>query len=174
MSCVLINYRHTGAEPLKCITQLPYEKAVLAAEKIYADFPCPAHRRFGPDFPDYFAYRMDIEKRLYKEFLALGGTPEIEHPYYFSVGHCESLYHNFKNGEAIIIPLDDIQSEYISFTLGDSMVQEERKNTQPVFRKEKLLAMLAEHENNVESLISSIKEEYICIEAQLWSDKFFR
>jgi hypothetical protein len=46
----------------------------------------------------------------------------------------------------------------------------DRKNP---FLKDKLLEYIIAYDNDVNKFIDSIKGQYICIEVQLWTDKYF-
>ncbi len=169
----LVNYRYNSSEPLKSITQLSEKEAFCVADKLYKESQCKAHRRFGPDFPVYYQHRMKTEKWLYDNFIMIGGKPQISHPYYFAVQFCENLYKNFDCGKAIKIKLDDIDILDVSFTFGDSVAKMDSPDRRNPFLKDKLLEYISIHDNDVNKFIDSIKEQYICIEAQLWTDKYF-
>ncbi|HBN83378.1 MAG TPA: hypothetical protein DDZ89_05990 [Clostridiales bacterium] len=170
---ILVNYSYNSSEPLKSITQLSEKEAFAVAEKLYKESQCRAHRRFGPDFPVYYRHRLKTEEWLYDHFVAMGGKPETSHPYYFALQHCESLYRNFEYGKAIKINLSDIHSQDISFTFGDSVAQMGSPERKDPFMKDQLLSYISACDNDVNQFIDSIKEKYVCIEAQLWTDKYF-
>ena len=169
----LVNYRHSKCEPLKSITQLPKNEAFALAQKIYEDSHCRAHRRFGPDFVWYYPHRLKTEKWLYDRFIEIGGKPQTEHPFYFALDHCENYYVNFDNGLITKINLNDIDKNDVSFTFGDSVAQMESPNKPEPFLKDKLFEYISAFDNNVIDFLESIKSQYVCIEAQLWTDKYF-
>ena len=169
----LVNYRHPKDEPLKSITQLPEKEAFSLAKKLFDESPCRAHRRFGPDFAMYYPHRLKTEKWLYDSFTAIGGKPQTEHPFYFALHHCENLYVNFDCGLITRINLKDIDATDVSFTFGDSVAQMDSPNRKDPFLKDKLLEYISLHDNNVEKFLDGIKQPYVCIEAQLWTDKYF-
>ena len=173
MKLYIVNYRHAKSEPLKSITQLPRDEAFKLAEKLYSQSQCRAHRRFGPDFPSYYEYRLKVEKWLYESFVAIGGRPQTRHPFYFALEACESLQRNFGECEEVRICIDDVDDGDISFTFGDSMAQMETSNMRPLFSKQTLLEYLRAYDNNVSLFLESIKEPYRCVEAQLWTDRYF-
>lgn len=153
--------------------QLPKEEAFLMAETLYKKSQCRAHRRFGPDFPSYYEYRLKVEKWLYDSFVALGGKPQTKHPFYFVLQYCDNFYQNFEKGIEVRIPLKDIDNFDISFTFGDSMAQMEQETMKPLFLKSELFEYLKSFNNIVDDFLNYIKEPYICIEAQLWTNKYF-
>ena len=169
----LVNYRHRNCEPMKSITQLPREEAFQLAAKLYEDNPCSAHRRFGPDFPVYYSFRLKTEEWLYDHFIALGGKPKTKHPYYFALQQCESLKRNFGFGEEYRLGLDLIDETDISFTFGDSIKQMNSPQRIDPFMKPQLLQYLSRFDNDLNRLIDSLRDTYIIIEAQMWTDKYF-
>lgn len=170
----LVNYRRAGVEPLRSIMHLPKEQAFAVAEKLYAKSSCPAHRRFGPDFPGYYAYRIKVEQWLYSHFTDKGGRPETEHPLYFVLERCDSLYRHFEQGEQTRILLDDIDPSLVSFTQGDSMAQMEKGRLENLMTKDELMARIHACGDDVNRYLDSIKEPYLCVEAQLWTENPFQ
>jgi len=169
----LVNYAHTNCTPMKSITQLPEAEAFALAAKIYAESPCRAHRRFGPDFQYYYPHRMKTEKWLYEHFIALGGKPEAEHPFYFALHACGSLDEYFEYGTQTRLALDGIDPRHISFTFGDSIAVMDSPDRRDPFTKDVLYQYITQHGHNVEQFLDSIQETYGCIEAQLWTDSYF-
>lgn len=170
---ILVNYSYHSSKPLKSITQLPKEEAFAVAEKLYKESQCKAHRRFGPDFPVYYRHRLKTEKWLYDHFVAMGGKPETANPYYFALQYCENLYKNFDDGKAVTLNLKCIHPQDISFTFGDSVAQMESPDRKDPFMTDQLLSYISKYDNDVNQFIDSIKAKYVCIEAQLWTDKYF-
>ena len=169
----LVNYRHSKSDPLKSITQLPEQEAFTVAKKLYDESPCRAHRRFGPDFVYYYPHRLKTEQWLYERFLAIGGQPQTEHPFYFALHYCENFNVNFDFGKTTKINLNDIDIFDVSFTFGDSVAKMDSPDRKDPFLKDKLLEYINQFDNDVEKFLDSIKEQYVCIEAQLWTDKYF-
>lgn len=60
----LINYRNVNSGQCKSITELPFPEAKAVADHLYQNNPCTAHRRFGPNFAQYYNDR----KRLNSGF----------------------------------------------------------------------------------------------------------
>jgi len=171
-SITLVNYAHTKCTPMKSITQLPEAEAFELAAQLYTESPCRAHRRFGPDFQYYYPHRLKTEKWLHEHFLALGGEPETEHPFYFALHNCESLDRNFEYGTQTQLTLSDIDPRHISFTFGDSIAVMDSPDRREPFTKDDLYTHIAAH-GGVEPFLDSIKNKYDCIEAQLWTDIYF-
>ncbi len=173
MDLFLVNYRHSGSEPLKSITQLPRDDAFRVAEKLYGQSQCYAHRRFGPDFTSYYEYRLKVEQWLYDSFLQLGGKPQTRHPFYFVLQYCDAFCRNFGESVEVRLPLQDIDPSDISFTFGDSMAQMETSAMEPLFLRDTLYESIRSCDNDVDRFLASIRDPYVCIEAQLWTDRYF-
>ena len=158
----LVNYRCPGSETIRSISRLPRNEAMTAARALYAQSPCSAHRRFGPDFPGYLDARLEIEAWLYERFLAIGGQPETAHPLYFAVQNCDSLRRNFANSREYRVKLSQIDPRKVSFTWGDNMAQRERDALRPPFLLDDLLREINGNENAA-SFFERVSMRYACI-----------
>ena len=170
----IVNYRHSNCEPLKSITQLPEDEAFALAKKLYEESPCRAHNRFGPDFKWYYQHRIRTEAWLYDHFIAIGGKPSIKNPYYFLLDRSDVFDAYFGYGKTIKLALNNIDTCDVSFTFDDSCKMMDAPNRQEPFLKGKLLEYISMNGNSVESFLDSMKDQYDCIEAQLWTDKYFK
>ncbi|MCL2285754.1 MAG: hypothetical protein FWC32_05245, partial [Firmicutes bacterium] len=78
------------------------------------------------------------------------------------------------------IKLSDIPSEFISFTLGDSMRvfskngerTLERHGELTMYSKEELLNLISEYNGTIDEFMNNIVEKYKYIEVQLWNDDY--
>jgi hypothetical protein len=61
----------------------------------------------------------------------------------------------------------------VSFTFGDSCKEMDSPHRKDLFLKDTLLEHIKLNNNDVEQFLDSIKQQYDCIEAQLWTDKYF-
>lgn len=174
MNISIVNYRHKDSLPLKSIMHLPKSEAFQVAEKLYSQSQCVAHRRFGSDFPSYYEYRLKIEELLYNNFIKLGGKPKIKHPFYFAVQYSDSFYNYFDGGEKITLDLHTIDSSHISFCFGDSMAQMEKNNGISLFTKDELYSNIGSFNDNIYGFVDDINNKFHCIEAQLWTDEYFK
>ena len=104
----------------------------------------------------------------------LGRKPQTKHPFYFALQYCESLYCNFDIGREVRLKISDIDTADISFTFGDSMAQMETQAMKPLFLKETLFEYIRAFHEDADQFLESIKKQYVCIEAQLWTDKYFQ
>ena len=169
----LVNYRQSGAAPLKSITQLPEREAVNMANRLYAMSPCRAHRRFGQNFIEYYRHRQEAEKWLHEHFMALGGLPALHHPYYFVLQGCENFVRSFDSCVEIRIPLKHIAPSDISFTFGDSLAMMDTTERRPPFTVKGLGREIASYGGDFEGFLSRVQAQYGCIEAQVWTDSCF-
>jgi hypothetical protein len=70
---------------------------------------------------EYLARRLELEDTLRKEFIAKGGKPQLSSPIYFFLGrHVEFEEHPLNKG--YIVDLQDVPSNSVSFTYGDSLL----------------------------------------------------
>ncbi len=168
----LVNYYHANCTPLKSITQLPKKEAFALAEKLYEESPCRAHRRFGPGFEHYYSLRLEAEEWLYHHFVSMGGKPEVEHPYYFTLQQSETLMSNFGDGRQIKLPLAAIGDFDASYTFGDSIAMMDSPGKRPPFLKAELLEHIFSQNNSVETFLGGIQEKCAYIEAQIWTDRY--
>ena len=173
MNIMLVNYRHPSSRPYRSIMHLPRERAFEIADQLYKSSQCRAHKRFGPDFEFYYAYRLQVEQALYNEFMELGGKPQLKHPFYFVLEYCDAFYENFDHGVCVKLPLNEIDPFDISFTFGDSMAQFESDDRQPVFLVDTLYSYIKNYNQDIRLFLNKIIPKYKCIKAQLWTNKYF-
>ena len=164
----LINYRNTNSSHCKSITELPFLEAKAVADQLYQNSPCSAHRRFGPNFAQYYNDRQKVEQWLYDNFKNSGGNPQINHPLYFVVQYTETPVFDFGDSQAFRLNLNEIADEDISFSLGDSMKLYYQGTLNRLFTKKDLLELLQTHEFDMHDFVSEIG----FIEAQLWNRSY--
>jgi hypothetical protein len=154
------------------ICRLPKEEAFAQAYAMAADNPeTTAFYRFA-DFENYYPLRMKTDKYLYNLFISLGGKPKERHPLSFVLQGSEYLDNWFGNGAAAKIPVNNIPSEYISFTLGDSSATLRKGTELRMLSKEQLKCVLMEYSGTIDDYMDDIAEKYVYIEAQLWKDDY--
>ncbi|MBP7401063.1 MAG: hypothetical protein KBA30_00440 [Clostridia bacterium] len=169
----IVNYCHANCSPLQSITRLPESLAFAKANDLSSDNQGTAFGRFA-DFRNYYPKRIRPEKWLYDRFVAMGGKPATRHPLYFVLHGSGYLDEWFGSGIATRLPLEGIDSDHISFTLGDSMSKMDKPERKDPFRKEELFRMIEGHGGDVENLLAAIRESYTYIEAQLWNDLYLQ
>ena len=170
----LLNHRPHSYTPFKSIMRLPREEAFALAAKLYEDKTCTANIRFGADeFANYYETRLKAEERLYNKFTSLGGKPEENHPLYFYVHGWDLSKKFWADCVTEKLELDDIDACDISFTFGDSHVENDNPENNRLFMKDELMELVAEH-GGIEALIAHVKGQlgYGMIEAQLWNDAY--
>jgi len=168
MSFYLVNYRHSESAPLKSIMHLPRDEAFAVAAQLYAASQSGGHRRFGPDFPNYYEYRIKVEAWLHEQFCALGGVPELTSPFYFVLERSAMYASVFGDTRAVRIPLDLLDPACVSFTYGDSMRRMETGDDTPMLTVETLKAEIVRY-GGIDAFLESVFQKYSCIEAQVWT-----
>lgn len=108
-SICLVNYHPLNSEPLKSITRFSKKEAFEIAQKLYEENHVPGYERFGPGFESYYTLRMETEKWLYEEFIAIGGKPQTTHPLYFFVHDWDVVHKLWSVKIAEKIALDEIK-----------------------------------------------------------------
>ena len=176
----IVNYCHYNCKPFFNICRLPKEDAFSLAYSMAADNPnTTAFGRFA-DFENYYPRRIKTDEYLYNLFVSLNGKPKEMHPLSFVLQGSEFLDNWFGNGTAHRIILKNIPSEYISFTLGDSMSvfkkngerTIERNGDLTMYTKEMLSDTLREYKSTIDDFMNDVVEKYGYIEVQLWNDDY--
>ena len=176
----IVHYCHPNCKPFMNICRLPKEEAFQMAYKMAINNPeTMAFYRFT-DFENYYPRRINTDKYLYDLFVSLGGKPKEKHPLSFVLQGSSFLDNWFGNGSVHKIKLSDIPSEFISFTLGDSMRvfskngerTLERHGELTMYSKEELLNLMSEYNGTIDEFMNNIVEKYKYIEVQLWNDDY--
>jgi len=168
------HYCHPKCTPYKNICRLPKKEAYDMAHALSANNPEDAYlTRFSEThFDSYYSRRMEVDKLLYDTFVSLGGKPKERHPVFFVLHHSVTLEEWVGKWSLIgKIKLKDIPSEFISFTLDDSMVSFKQYGKFTMYTKRTLLHMLSEY-STLNDFLNVITKNYYCIEAQLWNDDY--
>ena len=168
----IVNYCHPNCIPFMNICRLTKEEAFSLAYKMSTDnSDITAFYRFA-DFENYYPGRLKQDEYLYNLFLSLGGNPKEKHPLSFVLQDNEYLDNWFGNGIVNRIKLKDIPSEFISFTLGDSMASFKKHGECIMYTKEMLLNTISQYNGTINDYMKEIIEKYFYIEAQLWNDNY--
>ena len=77
-----------------------------------------AHRRFGPNFAQYYEERQMVEQWLFENLKKIGGNPQSKHPLYFVFQHTENPVFDFGDTQSYKLNFNDIACEDVSFSLG--------------------------------------------------------
>ncbi len=168
---VLVNYCHPDCEPLKNIMRLPRDEAFALARKMAETHPeTTAFYRFA-DFDNYYALREAQDRYLYARFKELGGIPEEEHPLSFVIEGSDYLKEWFGNGPEIRLPLREIESCDVSFTVGDSGAEYGKNGSVELLTKEELQRR-TDRSGGFEAFLQENGKHYV--EVQLWSDRYIK
>ena len=172
---IIKHYCHPHCEPFKNICRLPKEEAFSLASKMAADMPNSTYlARFSDSsFEQYYARRMEVDRLLFDTFVSLGGKPKEKHPIFFVLHHSKTLEDWVGTwGFVGKIRLKEVPSEFISFTLDDSIVSFKRYGKFTMYTKESLYHILSDYHGTIEDYIAELTKEYYCIEAQVWNDDY--
>ncbi len=167
----IISYCHKNCTPLRSITRLSETEAYKKAKELSEKNQDTAFGRFA-DFKNYYPKRIHTENWLYNQFIQLGGQPETEHPLYFVLHGNDYLDNWFSNGEITKLSINNIDNRHISFTFGDSMAKIDKPERKDLLLKEDLYRYINDYNSDIERFLDSIKDKYIYIEAQVWSDLY--
>lgn len=168
----LVNYCHPDCEPMMNIMRLPEAEAYAKARELADKHPeTTAFYRFA-DFANYYPSRKAQDAYLYARFKELGGKPEEEHPLSFVVEGSDYLKDWFGGGIETRLALKDVEPCHISFTIGDSGAEFNRKGSVEVLTLEDLYGRIAECGGSFETFIQSTGKHYV--EVQLWSDRYVK
>jgi hypothetical protein len=160
---------YSRGEPFRSITSFPQDQWQNIIENLNSTNAWGLNRFADPL---YLKQRVRAEAEIHKAFIAKGGKPQIKQPIYFFLG-TNARFEKQKLNKAYKINLDDLESEQISFTYGDSMLAFIKENRDQsgsqyqnplcgeVFRLEEL--------GRVYSSVHFPDENQLAIEAQLWT-----
>lgn len=169
---VLVNYCYHNCTPLMNIMRLSKADAFQLAKKLAKEHPnTAAFYRFA-DFENYYTLRSAQDAFLYTRFLELGGTPEEEHPLSFVLEGSDYLRSWFGNGVETVVPLKGISPCHISFTIGDSGAEFQKKGKVKLFSLDGLRQLLDTYHGDFSSILHRAGYHYI--EAQLWCDNYLK
>lgn len=168
---VLVNYCHPDCVPMMNIMRLPKAEAFRLARELAEKHPnTTAFYRFA-DFDNYYTLRRDQDEYLYTRFVELGGLPEEKHPLSFVVESSDYLREWFGNGIETRLPLKNIASCHISFTIGDSGSTFQQNGSVELLTTDELRRRVDER-GGFDAFIRSTGRNYV--EAQLWSDRYIK
>ena len=167
MNLYITHYYIRGTEPWRNIMLLPEAEAFRKAAELAEAFRGTASSGRFADFINYYPRRKAADRIVREEFIRLGGSPRLEHPYSFVLGMSDYLGKWYGDGAYIQLRLDTVPDGQISFTPGDSCARYERNELPVVWTKQMLLEKLHAFGDSQEELIRSIAP-YGYVEAQLW------
>ena len=163
----ITHYYFPGTDPWKNIMNLPEQEAFRMAAELAEKHPdTTSFGRFA-DFENYYPNRKRADEFVRNEFIKLGGKPKLKHPYSFVLVECEYLRKWFDSSEKVVLDLDDIPDDRISFTLGDScdmMIQ----GLEPTVLTKQMLLEGIEECGSVETFLAKSLGKYAYAEVQVW------
>ena len=116
----------------------------------------------------YYPVRKKTDEFVREKFIELGGTPKLLHPYSFTLLECEYLKEWFNSSDKLIIDLDDIPDDQVSFTLGDSCALMLHGNDPVVLTKKLLFDRIDACNGSVDVFLKESLGKYAYVEVQLW------
>lgn len=127
----------------------------------------------------YLRRRFNTEALLYEQFVQKGGKPRIKHPYYFTLGKCDTWFYNVKNCFGCVeFMLDEFDPTVISFTYGDSVptfmeqFQDGKEYRSQVYTFSEITNIIDKYGMpNIWNPVEKFGPENY-IEVQVWSDEF--
>lgn len=150
---------------------LPEEEAFRKAEELAGAHPdTTSFGRFA-DFENYYPARKKADEFVREKFIQLGGKPKLTNPYSFTLLECEYLKEWFNSSDKIILDLDDIPDDQVSFTLGDSCALMIHENEPVVLTKKLLYERIKAFGGSVDVFLKESLGNYPYVEVQLW-DKY--
>lgn len=164
----ITHYYYPGTDPWKNIMLLPEEEAFRVAGELAKVHPnTTSFGRFA-DFENYYPARKRADEFVHKEFIKLGGKPKLPHPYSFTLLGCDYLRKWFDSSDKIVIDLEDIPEDQVSFTFGDSCALMQHGTKPDVLTKEMLLDRINAYEGSIDSFLKESLGKYAYVEVQLW------
>lgn len=164
----ITHYYFPGTDPWKNIMLLPENEAFRVARELADAHPgMTSFGRFA-DFENYYPARKKTDEYVRKCFVRSGGKPVLQNPYAFTLMECEYLRKWFSGGEKIILDLDEIPEDQISFTIGDSCAQITNGIEPEVLTKEMLTKKIRDLGDSVETFLEQSLGKFAYVEAQLW------
>ena len=104
------------------------------------------------------------------KFIRLGGKPKLPNPYSFTLLECEYLREWFNSSDKIVIDLDDVPDDQVSFTLGDSCALIIHGNEPVVLTKKMMFEQIEACNGSVDTFLKESLGKYAYVEVQLWDN----
>ena len=164
----ITHYYYPGTDPWKNIMLLPEAEAFRVAEELAEAHPdTTSFGRFA-DFENYYPLRKKADEYVRTRFIEAGGRPLLLHPYSFTLMECEYLRKWLSGGEKLVLLLDEIPDDQISFTIGDSCAQITNGVEPEVLTREMLLCRIRNSGDSVEVFFNESLGKFAYVEVQLW------
>ena len=139
--------------------------------KHLSHYPGRALHRFEL-FDDYINRRCQTEIWLYYSFLHIGGKPKSPHPFYFVLGKSKQLKKDFGKGAMeLILDTEQIDSQSISFTLGDSIGVYFSTALKRIYSLEEI-TVISSNKDFIQEQMVPLNVYHHYVEAQLWDKQY--
>ena len=125
----------------------------------------------------YIQRRFAAESEMRAQFMQKGGTPVLEHPYYFTLGNCDDWFYRKKHSfGSLSFGLSEFDKNTVSFTYGDSVPNfmseyaDGKEYRRKVYTYEEICGLIEKYgyPNDWNAYGEHGPENYI--EVQVWSD----
>jgi len=117
---------------------------------------------------NYYPARKKADAFVREKFIQLGGKPKLRNTYSFTLLECEYLREWFNSSDKIIIDLEDVPDDQVSFTLGDSCALMIHGNEPVVLNKKLLFERIEACNGSVDIFLKESLGKYPYVEVQLW------
>lgn len=114
----LYHYYDRSGKPFRNLSELSVTEAQAVLRKIKTEMP---NSQLAQRHDKYVRYRRNCEEILRTEFLKKGGKILRTPPHYMVVEHSPWLGSWYENCGFVKIPVEEFDTDSLSFTYGDSM-----------------------------------------------------
>jgi hypothetical protein len=111
----LYHYYESTVAPFLSYADLSYDEAL---EMIKAQLERDPHN-VNPRPEWFISRRREMESKVRKAFIAKGGKPQKQYPYYMTLGVHDAMKTWFGDAAVLRIPADEFDLDTVSFTYGD-------------------------------------------------------
>jgi hypothetical protein len=111
----LYHYHESTVAPFLSYGNVSYEDALAMMKAQLERDPHNVNPR-----PEWFiTRRREMESHVREAFIAKGGQPQKQYPYYMTLGAHDAMKTWFENASVLRIPADEFDMQTVSFTYGD-------------------------------------------------------
>ena len=114
----LYHYFDKTTGPFRNLSDVSVDESKTVLETIKATKP---ESQCAKRHDQYVEYRRNCERILRMEFEKKGGRIDRDVPHYLVIGHSPWLYSWYDEPDFIKIPIEEFDTNTLSFTYGDSM-----------------------------------------------------
>jgi hypothetical protein len=111
----LYHYHESTVAPFLSYGDLSYDETLALMKNQGEEDPNKVHPN-----PEWFINRRrEMESKVRDAFIAKGGKPQKQYPYYMTLSAHEAMKTWYSNAAVLRIPTDEFDMETVSFTYGD-------------------------------------------------------